>query len=130
MLDGDWSSDVCSSDLSGTATLEAALALTPHVVFYRLSPVSYFFRHFVRIIDTYSLPNLIAGRRIVTELIQDQATPARLAAEVLDLLDDGPRRAGMLSGLAEVKARVGGPGGAGRAARLVLEVLEQSRRSA
>ncbi len=112
---------------SGTATLEAALSLTPLVMFYRISPLTYFLRHFVPTIQTFSLPNLIAGREVVPELIQDQASPARMAAELLPLLEDGAERSRMVAGLKEVKSRVGRPGGSERAARSILEHLTALR---
>ena len=108
---------------SGTATLEAALSPTPLVMFYKIHPLTYFLRHFVTTIQTFSLPNLIAGRRVVPELIQDQASPRRMAAELLDLLEDGPERSKMVAGLKEVRAKVGPPGGSDRAARSILEHL-------
>jgi len=111
---------------SGTATLEAALARTPLVMFYRISPWTYLLRSFVPMVDTFSLPNLIAGRRVVAELIQGQASPRNLAAEVLPLLDDGPRREEMLSSLAEIGTRVGGPGAARRAAGAILKTLTEA----
>ncbi len=108
---------------SGTATLEAALALTPLVMFYRLSPLTYSLRHFFQGIETYSLPNLIAGKKVITELIQERATPRNLVEELLPLLDDGPARSEMLAGLREVKTRIGPPGGACRAAESIAAHL-------
>lgn len=76
---------------SGTATLEALLLKRPLVVAYKLSPLTYYWAKSLLKIDNYSLPNLLAGRRIVPELIQDQATPENLGNEVLKLLKgEGP----------------------------------------
>lgn len=111
---------------SGTATLEAALARTPLVMFYRVSPLTYLLRGLVPMVDTFSLPNLIGGRKVVSELIQGQASPERLAAEALTLLDEGERREEMLAFLDQVRARVGGPGAAGRAAGAILKTLAQA----
>ena len=96
-------------------------------MFYRISPLTYFLRHFVPVIQTFSLPNLIAGQRVIPELIQDQATPARLAEEILPLLEDGPERAAMLTGLKEVRAKIGPAGGAERAARSIMAHLNGCR---
>ncbi|PJI51032.1 MAG: lipid-A-disaccharide synthase [Pseudomonas sp.] len=74
---------------SGTATLEALLYKRPMVVAYKVAPMTYrILRHLVK--SPYiSLPNLLAGRLLVPELIQDAATPESLAATLLPLLDDG-----------------------------------------
>ena len=107
---------------SGTATVQAALHGCPMVVIYRLSPLSYRLgRRFVHL-DNVAMVNLIAGRRIVPELIQDECTPESIADETLSLLRD-PERVGLMrAGLAEVRAKLGSPGASGRAAEAVLEV--------
>jgi lipid-A-disaccharide synthase len=72
---------------SGTAALEAMLLKRPMVVTYRVSPLTYAVaRRLVRV-DRYSLPNLLAGRELVPELIQHEATPERLGAAVLRYLE-------------------------------------------
>jgi len=106
---------------SGTATLEAACYGTPMVVLYRLSRLSYALaRLLVRGVSHISLPNIIAGRGVVPELIQGQATPARLARAALALLRDGEARARQQAVLREVRARLGQSGAGERAARAVL----------
>lgn len=106
---------------SGTATLEAAWFGTPMVVLYRVSRLSYVIgRLVVRGVTHISLPNIIAGRGVVPELIQHAATPAALAREGLVLLEDPAARAAQLGGLQEVRARLGQPGAAERAARIIL----------
>lgn len=112
---------------SGTATVQAALHGRPMVVVYRLSPLSYRLgRRFVHV-DDVAMVNLIAGRRIVPELIQEECTPDRIAAEVLSLLTDVPRVEEMRAALAEVRGKLGRPGASGRAADAVLEVARTSR---
>ncbi|MBI3455135.1 MAG: lipid-A-disaccharide synthase [Candidatus Rokubacteria bacterium] len=106
---------------SGTATLEAACYGTPMVVLYRLSPVSYALaRLLVRGVSAISLPNIIAGRAAVPELIQGSATPARVARAALTLLEDDAARVAQRVVLREVRARLGERGAGERAARAVL----------
>ena len=108
---------------SGTATVQAALHGRPMVVVYRLSPLSYRLgRRFVHV-EHVAMVNLIAGRRIVPELIQEECTPGRIAAETLSLLTDRGRAAQMQEDLAGVCSRLGGPGASGRAAEAVLDVV-------
>ena len=107
---------------SGTVTVQAALHDCPMVVVYRLSPLTYKVgKPFVHV-DTYAMVNLIAGRRIVRELIQDDFTPEGVAAEAVRLLTDRAHSASMKSDLREVRERLGGPGASARAADAVLAV--------
>jgi lipid-A-disaccharide synthase len=108
---------------SGTSVLEAALMLRPMVVVYRLSWLSYFIgRLFVRLAH-FALVNLLAGRALVPELLQRQASPERMAAEIERLLEDGPARAEQLRGLEEVRASLGTPGAPRRVAEELLSLL-------
>ena len=107
---------------SGTATVQAALHECPMVVVYKLSPLTYRLgKPFVHV-DTYAMANLVAGRRVVAELIQDAFTPDALVAEVLKIFRDRSYAAAMRASLHEVKARLGDPGASARAARIVLEI--------
>jgi lipid-A-disaccharide synthase len=107
---------------SGTVTVQAALHECPMVVVYRLSPLTYKVgKPFVHV-DTYAMVNLIAGRRIVRELIQDDFTPEAVAAEAVRLLTDPAQAASMKADLREVRERLGGPGASARAADAVLAV--------
>jgi lipid-A-disaccharide synthase len=107
---------------SGTATVQCALHERPMVVVYRLSPLTYRLgRPFVKV-DTYAMPNLIAGRHIVPELIQDDFTPARVATETLSLLTDRALHARTREALRRVREQLGSPGASVRAADAVLEV--------
>jgi len=116
-------SATCAIVASGTATVEAALLGTPMVVVYRLSPLTYALgRPFVRV-PHYAMANLIAGRRVVTELIQSGFTPDAVASEVLALLDDPARRAGVREGLLGVRERLGPPGASARAAEVVRGLI-------
>ena len=110
---------------SGTVTVQAALHECPMVVVYRLSPLTYRLgRRFVRV-DTFAMANLVAGKRVVPELIQDDFQPARVAEEALDILTDPARAQTMRQELAEVRARLGTRGASARAARAVLQVARQ-----
>jgi len=108
---------------SGTATVEAALLGTPMVVVYRLAPTTAFLlRRLVRT-PFFSMVNLIAGRRVVTELFQDEFTAERVAGEVLRLLGSGEAREEMRRGLAEVRAKLGPGGAMERAAEIIAAML-------
>jgi lipid-A-disaccharide synthase len=76
---------------SGTATLEAALFGKPMVIAYRMPAASYWLMRRMGTVGLIGLPNILAGEALVPELIQQEATPAKLAAALLGLLDDGPR---------------------------------------
>ena len=105
---------------SGTATVQTALHERPMVIVYRLSRLTYTVgRPFVKI-DTFGMVNLVAGRKVAPELIQDDFTPERTAAEVVALLTDEAQRARMTAALREVKEKLGGPGASRRAAEAIL----------
>ncbi|HUF22673.1 MAG TPA: lipid-A-disaccharide synthase [Vicinamibacterales bacterium] len=105
---------------SGTATVQAALHERPMVVVYRLSPLSALLgRLFVKL-DTFGMVNLVAGERVVPELVQERFTPEAVADEVVSLVTDAARRDAMVAKLRDVKARLGGRGGARRAAEAIL----------
>jgi lipid-A-disaccharide synthase len=107
---------------SGTATVQCALHERPMVVVYRLSALSYRLgKPFVKV-DTYAMPNLVAGARVVPELIQDEFTPAAVAREVVSLLTDRERYERTRAALRDVRERLGRPGASGRAADAVLAV--------
>jgi lipid-A-disaccharide synthase len=108
---------------SGTATIQCALHERPMVVVYRLSPLTYRLGKPFLKVDTFAMPNLVAGRRVVPELIQDDFTAETTAAEALALLTDPARHAAMRDALADVRQQLGPPGASGRAAEAVLEVI-------
>jgi lipid-A-disaccharide synthase len=111
---------------SGTATVQAALHERPMVVVYSLSPLTYRLgKRFLKV-DTYAMPNLVAGRRIVPELIQEGFTPARVAEETVVLLTDAGRHAQMTGDLRGVRERLGSPGASARAANAILDVVARS----
>jgi lipid-A-disaccharide synthase len=111
---------------SGTATVEAALLGNPFVVVYRLSKVSYAIaRRFVTV-PHVAMANLIAGRRVVPELIQTDFTAAKVVAALRPLLADGEAREEAMAGLHEVRERLhtnGEQSAIERAARICVELL-------
>ena len=112
-------SDVVATSC-GTATLETALSGTPMITFYRLSRLTYFLgRPLVRM-KTFAMCNILAGRRIVPELIQENFTPERVASELEKLLAGDRVRQEMRAGLEEIREQLGPPGAASRAAAIAL----------
>jgi lipid-A-disaccharide synthase len=129
VVEGRTDDVIAASDLvltaSGTATVQTALHERPMVILYKLSPLTYRLgRPFVKV-DTFGMANLIAGRRVVPELIQDDCTAEKIAAEALSLLTDTQRSAAMRKDLADVRARLGAPGASARAAAAVLAIAEK-----
>jgi len=105
---------------SGTATLQAAVVGTPMVLLYKTAPVTYRLARWLINVKWIGLVNLVAGRSIVPELIQDEATVERLCEEVLRLLRDPSAYNGMKEGLCQVRQSLGEPGATSRAAQVVL----------
>ena len=91
---------------SGTATLEAALAGTPFVMVYRLTGLTWLLGRRLVDVPFFCIVNLIAGREVVPELVQQDFKAARVAAEIERILADGPERRQMLEGLGEVRAKL------------------------
>jgi lipid-A-disaccharide synthase len=106
---------------SGTATLEAALLETPMVVVYRESPVNWHTLGRLITVQHYGLVNLVAGKEIAKELMQDQLTGANLTQELLKLLDPQTNKA-MRAQLRDVARALGEPGASHRAAELILSM--------
>src|SRR5439155_1962723 len=121
VIEGDTYNLIGAADValvsSGTATLECALLERPMVIVYRLGPLSYVLgRLLVRGVKYIGMPNIVAGREVVPELLQRQATGPRIAAAARALLDDRARHAAMIEDLRDVRRRLGRGGAAGRAA--------------
>jgi lipid-A-disaccharide synthase len=114
---------------SGTVTVQGAIHECPMVVVYRLAPLTYRLgKPFVRV-NTYAMANLVAGRRVVPELIQERFTAEAVAAEAIDILIRPGRSEKMKTELRDVRQRLGTPGASARAAREVLEVARAARGS-
>lgn len=107
---------------SGTATLETTLLSVPTVIVYKVAPLTYWLGKYLVKIPYVGLPNIIAGHKVVPELLQDEVTPEKIARETISLLQDTPERQQMLSELALAKAKLGECGAVGRVARVILEV--------
>lgn len=127
LLDGQAPQAIGAADVavvaSGTATLEAALIGRPFVVVYKLAPVSYAIARLLVRVPHIALVNLIAGKRLVPELLQSELTPQRLCAEVERIWNSASDRQEMTQGLAKVRSALGGGGAAGKAADEVLAFL-------
>jgi lipid-A-disaccharide synthase len=108
---------------SGTATVQCAIHRRPMVVIYKLSGLSHaLVRPFVRV-DAAAMPNLVAGERIVPELIQRQCTAQNIARETLTLLTDPQRQARMREALGAVRDTLSLPGASARAADAVIAIV-------
>ncbi len=113
---------------SGTATLEAAVFETPMVILYRgskLMELEYKLRGMDKKIRHIGLPNILADRRIMPELIQGEANPEAIAQQALELLDDIDRRRRAKEDLRAVHEALGTPGASARTARLVLDLARR-----
>jgi lipid-A-disaccharide synthase len=109
---------------SGTITLQLALGSVPMVVGYRMSPATFMIARRLVAVEHIALANLVAGRRLVPEFVQDRMTPEALASAVLPLLErNGEPRRKVIAGLSEVADRLGEPGCAGRVAEYALGLL-------
>jgi len=111
---------------SGTATVQTALHGKPMVVLYKLSPLTYRLGRRMARVEMYAMVNLIAGKRIVQELIQEDCTAEAVATEAIRLCNDTHYREQMIDQLAEVCRRLGGPGASERAADAVLDVVHSA----
>jgi lipid-A-disaccharide synthase len=114
---------------SGTATVEAALMDLPFVMVYRVSPLTYFLGKSRVKVPHFAMVNLIAGERIVPELVQHDFTVANVTAQLNEILPDGAPRDRMLRGLAGVRARLRGHAlnhipAAERAAGAILSLMK------
>jgi len=105
---------------SGTATLETALLGRPMVVMYRVSNLTYAIAKRLIRVDHIGMPNLILGRRVFPELVQDEVTAANLVTAVHEVRG---RDAEIQAAIVELRAQLGRPGAAGRAAELALELI-------
>ena len=129
VVEGDTYNMLAAADLvwvaSGTATLEAGLLGKPMVITYRLSPLSYWLGRLLIRVDHIGMVNIIAGERIVPELIQKDVTADRILAETRRMLQPEVNRA-VVRKLKAVRERLGPPGAPGRVADMAMSLLARS----
>jgi len=107
---------------SGTVTLQCALSGTPTVVVYRTSPVTYAIGRSLVRIPWIAMPNVLARRAVLPELIQSEATPERIAREAAALIGDGVRYERMSAELIALRDSLEGPGGIKRIAEIAVRM--------
>jgi lipid-A-disaccharide synthase len=112
---------------SGTATVQTALHDVPMVIVYRVSPLTCWLARRLVAVDAFGMVNLIAGEKVVPELLQEAFTPDAVAREAVSMLTDRARVARIREGLARVRERLGGPGASRRAAEAILGVARSTR---
>jgi len=108
---------------SGTVTLEAAISVTPMIIIYKVSPISYWLGKIMIKINNIGLVNLIAGREIVPELVQNKASPENIADKALAILNDSQGLEKLRNELCGIRDLLGGPGASERVADIALSML-------
>ena len=108
---------------SGTATLETALMETPMVIIYKVSAPSYYVGKMVINVDHIGLVNIIAGKTVVPELIQFEASPEKIAAEVMDILATKERMESIKGELKKIRHMLGSHGAAETVARMIYDMI-------
>jgi lipid-A-disaccharide synthase len=115
--------------VSGTVTLEAALMGVPMVIIYRVSPLTYAVGKRLIKVDHIGLCNIVAGERVVRELVQDDAEPAWITAEIARILADDDYMKEMRGKLLNIRGILGASGASERAARLASDLIAQMEQS-
>jgi lipid-A-disaccharide synthase len=108
---------------SGTVTLEAAIALIPMVIIYKMSPVTFFLGRLFIKLNHVGLASIIAGEEAAPELLQEEANPLAIAETACRFLSDDALYAATLEKLKTIRERLGGPGASERTARIALEMI-------
>lgn len=108
---------------SGTVTMEIALFGVPMVIIYKAAPLTYWIGTKVVAVDHVGICNIVAGERIVPELLQDQAEPVRVAAEIARYLTNPQYRCAVANKLLQVRKMLGEPGAPARVASIALQLL-------
>lgn len=127
IVDQDRYDAVRAADLvwtaSGTATLETALLTRPMVIVYRMSWLTYIIARLLVRVEHIGMVNLIAGKRLVPELIQNDFNPERLMAESRRMLNDDKARSALIDELTQLRERLGSPGAANRVAEIAFGMI-------
>jgi lipid-A-disaccharide synthase len=110
---------------SGTVTLQAAIAGVPMVIMYKVSPISYLIGRAMIKVDHICLVNLIAGKSLVSELIQHEASPENISAAVLNMISNPARLERMRNELLGIRHLLGGSGASEKVAEIALTILTQ-----
>jgi lipid-A-disaccharide synthase len=120
--------DICDLALvvSGTATLETALMGSPMVIIYKVSPLTYLIGRLLIRVDCIGLANIVAGKKVVPELIQGEVTPQKIAEEALNILNDPQRMETMKTELSFIKKALGEKGASQRVARMAYEMIHNA----
>ncbi len=128
IIEGDTYGCLNNADLalvcSGTATLEATIIGKPFILIYKMNLLNYLLYRPQIKLPYIGMTNIIAGKKIIPEFIQFQATPKKIAQEILKLLADKTKLQKITTDLAQVKSALGLPGAANRGARLILDFLK------
>jgi lipid-A-disaccharide synthase len=109
--------------VSGTVTLEGAIAGVPMVIIYRLSPISYLIGRMLVKVKCIGLANIVLGRKVVPELIQGEVTPQRIAHEAGKILQDHATREQIEAEFKRVKEKLGERGASHRVAQISLQMM-------
>ncbi len=127
ILPHDRGEGIAAADLaissSGTATLECAVLGTPVVVMYKLSPATYWLARRLVNLPHFSLVNIVAGKKVVPELLQGDVNGPRIAEEARAILDPANYDC-VVAGLGDVKAKLGRFGASRRVAKTIVSVLQ------
>ncbi|MDY7037013.1 MAG: lipid-A-disaccharide synthase [Thermodesulfobacteriota bacterium] len=108
---------------SGTATLETALMEVPMIIVYRVSPISFLIAKMIVKVSYIGLVNLVAGEKVVPELIQKEVTPIRLSHEAMSILEHDHKKKNMINKLKTVKQRLGRGSASERTAKIAIEMM-------
>ncbi|NLV23552.1 MAG: lipid-A-disaccharide synthase [Deltaproteobacteria bacterium] len=115
--------------VSGTVTLQVALTATPMVIIYKLSPLTYLLGRLLVKVPFIGLANIVAGKRVARELIQQDASAENIAAEILPMLDDEDYARQLRKGLLEVREKLGEGGCSRKVAQLASEMSRDHKDS-
>ncbi len=108
---------------SGSSTLEAGLFTVPMVIIYKVHPLTYWIGRRLTHITHFGLVNIVAGEGVVTELLNEQVTPERIASEALSILRDPQKEREVRERLQQVRESLGSPGVVARVARSMADAI-------